>query len=148
MKRLFNIFPFTKKIPLKELLIGYAYTLGLFVIIDALWLGIIAQRFYELHVGYIMASHPNWIAILLFYLLYPVGIMYFALQPSHGNIQQAALRGALFGFFTYATYELTNWAVIFKWPGSIVIVDILWGTCLCAAVSTATVYAYKKTVSS
>ena len=49
---------------------------------------------------------------------------------------QAATLGALFGFFTYATYDLTNLATVKNWPLAIVVVDILWGVFLCAAVAT------------
>jgi len=43
--------------------------------------------------------------------------------------------GALFGFFTYATYDLTNLATLKGWPIPIVIIDIIWGSVLSAAVS-------------
>lgn len=138
--------PFLKKNPLHTgLVVGYIYTTFLLIFFDALWLGLIAKKFYALHIGYLMLSEPNWFAACLFYLIYPIGIMIFVLQPSQGILKKAATLGALFGFFTYATYELTNWAVIFEWPALIVFVDMLWGACLTALVSTLTVLMYQKT---
>ena len=128
----------------RAIIIGYAYTFGLFISIDALWLGIIAKRLYQLQIGYIMPSTPTWIAVILFYFIYPIGLMIFSLQPSQGNSRKAAMLGALFGFFTYATVELTNWAVIYKWPTPIVLIDIIWGTILSGAVCALTVWLYKK----
>ena len=43
--------------------------------------------------------------------------------------------GGLYGFFTYATYELTNYALIRNWPVALVPVDIAWGVVLCTIVS-------------
>jgi len=126
------------------LLLGYIYTITPLIIIDALWLGVIAKKFYLTHIGYLMTSNPNWIAISLFYLLYPVGIMIFVLEPSKGNMKKTAILGSLFGFFTYATYELTNRGVIFQWPWTVVIIDILWGVVLTATVSTLAVYFFQK----
>ena len=51
------------------------------------------------------------------------------------SIIKAAILGGLYGFFTYATYDLTNMATIDGWPLRIVVVDILWWTTLCTAVS-------------
>jgi uncharacterized membrane protein len=45
------------------------------------------------------------------------------------------LYGAMFGFFTYMTYELTNLALLKDWPLNIVVVDIIWGVVLCTAVA-------------
>ena len=38
--------------------------------------------------------------------------------------------GALFGFFAYATYDLTNLAVIKNWSLSLTVLDMVWGTVL------------------
>jgi uncharacterized membrane protein len=50
--------------------------------------------------------------------------------------RQAAVWGALFGFFTCVTYDLTNLALLKNWPLNNVIVDILWGVVLCTTVAT------------
>jgi uncharacterized membrane protein len=79
----------------------------------------------------------NWPAALSFYLIYIAGILYFAVAPAlaQDSLGRALLNGALFGFFTYITYELTNMATLPSWPIKVVIVDTLWGIALCASVA-------------
>jgi uncharacterized membrane protein len=116
----------------------YVSTVPIFFLIDILWLGVIARGFYRRQLGSILSPHVNWAAASIFYLLYIAGILFFAVRPAilTNSWRQAAILGALFGFFTYATYDLTNLATIKDWPLMIVIVDIFWGVCLCALVST------------
>ena len=115
----------------------YVLTIPVFFIIDILWLGVIAKGFYRRNLKSILSSDVNWTAAVIFYLIYIAGILFFAVRPAVNNssLGQAAVLGALFGFFTYATYDLTNMATIKDWPLVIVIVDILWGVCLCSLVS-------------
>ena len=115
----------------------YALTVPIFFIIDILWLGVIAREFYRRNLDFIFSDQVNWTAAIAFYLMYIAGIIFFAVRPaiSSGSWGQAIFLGALFGFFTYATYDLTNLATIKNWPLVIVVVDILWGVCLCATVA-------------
>jgi uncharacterized membrane protein len=115
----------------------YALTVPIFFIIDMLWLGVVAKGFYRRNLNFILSPQVNWTAAVIFYLMYIVGILFFAVRPavSNNSLGQAAVLGALFGFFTYATYDLTNLATIKNWPLVIVVVDILWGVCLCTLVA-------------
>lgn len=115
----------------------YAFTVPIFFIIDILWLGVIAKEFYRRNLGFILSEQVNWAAAAVFYLMYIAGIIFFAVRPAVGSNSwvQAIYLGALFGLFTYATYDLTNLATIKDWPLVIVAVDIFWGMCLCAAVA-------------
>jgi uncharacterized membrane protein len=115
----------------------YFLTVPVFFIIDILWLGVIARGFYRRNLGFILSPEVNWLAAVSFYLVYIAGIIFFAVRPavSSDAMSQAALLGALFGFFTYATYDLTNLATIKGWPLKMVVIDIVWGTCLCALVA-------------
>ena len=115
----------------------YALTIPLFFAIDMLWLGVIARKFYRNHLNHILSDSVNWKAAVIFYLIYIGGILFFAVRPAltSNSWRQALLLGGLFGFFTYATYDLTNMATISDWPLKIVAVDILWGMCLCALVA-------------
>ncbi|MGD8522036.1 MAG: DUF2177 family protein [Desulfobacterales bacterium] len=117
----------------------YVLTIPVFFIIDILWLGVFAKGFYRRNLGAILSPNVNWAAAVTFYLIYIAGILFFAVRPAVANssLGQAAVLGALFGFFTYATYDLTNMATIKDWPLVIVAVDILWGVCLCTLVSCA-----------
>lgn len=107
----------------------YLLTLVPFVLMDGIWLGLVAPKFYRSQIGYLLAERPNWIAAVIFYLLFIAGMVIFVTGPE-GFISQAALRGALFGFFCYATYDLTNLATVRDWPVLVTLVDMVWGTCL------------------
>ena len=123
----------------------YFLTVPIFFIIDLLWLGVIAKGFYQQNLKYILIPKVNWTAAILFYLMYIAGILIFAVIPglAKDSLRHAAVWGALFGFFTYATYDLTNLALLKDWPLNIVIVDILWGIVLCSAVASQSYFVAK-----
>jgi uncharacterized membrane protein len=120
----------------------YLLTVPVFFVIDLLWLGVVAKGFYRKNLGYILSPNVNWTAAIVFYLIYIVGILLFAVLPgiAKDSLRHAAVWGALFGFFTYTTYELTNLALLKDWPMNIVFVDILWGVILCSLVATVSFY--------
>ncbi|MGH1366406.1 MAG: DUF2177 family protein [Calditrichia bacterium] len=117
----------------------YLLTVPVFFAIDLLWLGSLAKSFYNTHLANFLAPSVNWTAAMTFYLLYIVGILIFAVVPAleKESLLRAAVLGSLFGFFTYATYDLTNLATLKDWPIIVVFVDVVWGTVLCAAVASA-----------
>jgi uncharacterized membrane protein len=100
------------------------------------------QDIFRRHVGHLMRSDINWPAAVVFYLAFIVGILVFAVYPSvdRDSLLRAMGLGALFGFFTYATYDLTNLATLKDWPISITIMDIVWGMVLTTVVSAAGFY--------
>ena len=115
----------------------YIITVPIFFIIDMLWLGVIAKSIYNKYLGYLMAETVKWPSAILFYLLFILGLVFFAINPAleAGSFRKAVCLGALFGFFAYMTYELTNHAIIRDWPWQIVIIDIVWGIVLGGLVS-------------
>jgi uncharacterized membrane protein len=115
----------------------YLLTIPVFFAIDLLWLGVIAKNFYQNNLAHLLSPQVNWPAAFLFYFMYIVGIVLFAVKPGldAGSLAKAALWGGLFGFFTYATYDLTNLATLREWPIKVVMVDIAWGTLLCTLVA-------------
>ncbi|MDX2448730.1 MAG: DUF2177 family protein [Desulfobacterales bacterium] len=117
----------------------YLLTVPIFFLLDIIWLGYIAKGFYRKHLGFILSPEVNWPAAITFYLIYIVGILFFAVAPAmeRASLLRALVWGGLYGFFTYATYDLTYMALIKGWPMKIVLVDILWGMVLCAAVASA-----------
>jgi uncharacterized membrane protein len=117
----------------------YLLTAPVFFAIDLVWLGYVARDFYQDQLGSLLSPTVNWPAAFAFYLLYIVGIMIFAVAPAleKGSLARAVVLGGLFGFFTYATYDLTNLATLRGWPAKVVLVDIVWGVVLCATVSSA-----------
>ena len=123
----------------------YLLTVPVFFVIDIIWLGVVAKSFYQKNLKYILSPNVNWTAAIIFYLIYIAGILIFAVLPAvaKDSLRHAAVWGALFGFFTYATYDLTNLALLKDWPIVIVIVDILWGVVLCSAVATLSFFVAK-----
>ena len=115
----------------------YLLTIPVFFAIDLLWLGVIAKDLYQKNLAHLLSPTVNWPAAFLFYLMYIVGIIIFAVRPAllAQSFIKAAVWGALFGFFTYATYDLTNLATLKDWPLKVVVVDIVWGTLLCTLVA-------------
>jgi uncharacterized membrane protein len=97
----------------------------------------VAKSFYNNNLSHLLSPDVNWTAALLFYFMYIAGIILFAVKPGldAGSLAKAAIWGALFGFFTYATYDLTNMATLRDWPLKVVVVDIAWGTLLCTLVA-------------
>lgn len=125
--------------PVTTIIYTYLAMTVTFLAVDLLWLGVVAKNFYQGQIGMLMKATPNWTAALIFYALFIVGIMVFAVMPHYqqDSFTDTLLYGALFGFFTYMTYELTNYAVLKDWPLPIVFVDIVWGVVLASVVSLA-----------
>lgn len=115
----------------------YLITLFAFFAIDMLWLGVVARTFYRKHLGFLLTPSPNWIAAIIFYLLFIVGILVFVVLPGlkDDSLRSTLLRAALFGLITYATYDLTNLATVKDWPVLVTVVDMIWGMVLSVAVS-------------
>ena len=110
-----------------------------FLILDLLWLGVIAVGIYDEHLGPLRAKQVVWVAACLFYAQYVGVVVGFAVLPAK-SLRQAGKRGFGIGWVGYATYELTNWAVITDWPAALVPIDIAWGLVLttsCAVVGRA-----------
>ena len=110
----------------------------LFLGIDALWLGLIARRFYVDQLGALMRDSPNMLAAGGFYLFYVAGIVFFAVAPAlaAGSWKTAALNGALLGLIAYGTYDMTNLATLKDWPVTMSAVDLIWGGVLTGASAT------------
>jgi uncharacterized membrane protein len=121
----------------KHMILMYFITLVVFFLIDMVWLGVVAKGFYRKHLGPMMSPKVNWAAAILFYLLFIVGLLVFAVKPAlvAGNPLQALFLGALLGLISYATYDLTNLATLKGWPLVVTIVDLIWGTVLGGVVS-------------
>ncbi|MFA7367513.1 MAG: DUF2177 family protein [Bacilli bacterium] len=111
-----------------------------FFAIDIIWLGLVAKNLYKKYLGFIMAPQVNWIAAVIFYIVFIIGLSFFVIEPAlaKSSLSYALLAGLFFGFITYATYDLTNLATLKDWPITITIIDLLWGSFLGGAVSTIT----------
>jgi len=122
---------------MKNIIISYILTFIVFLAVDMIWLGVIAKKFYQKHLGSFLSEDVNWVSAFVFYFLFVIGVSVFVIYPAVKNdsLNNAILFGALFGFIAYATYDLTNLATLKNWPLSIVIVDMIWGAVLTSIVS-------------
>jgi uncharacterized membrane protein len=102
---------------------------GVYWVVDFIWLALIAQGFYQKQLGNMLADKINWPAAAIFYLLFPVGVIIFAVMPGvkENSLVRSLILGALFGYFTYSTYDLSNYITLANWPLKVVFVDIIWG---------------------
>ncbi len=115
----------------------YLVVLGFFLLIDMIWLALVARNFYREQLGFLMKTNINWSAAFIFYLIFVGGLVYFVIYPSlsQDNWTSALLAGVFFGIVTYATYDLTNLATVKNWPLVVTLVDILWGAVLSGTLS-------------
>lgn len=124
----------------------YLIALPVFIIIDMVWLVFVAKNFYQKQIGFLMRTDVNWIAAIIFYLLFISGLVLFVLTPAveKNSWTHSLIFGALFGLITYATYDLTNLATLKDWPLAVTIADLLWGTVLAASVSVVTYFIFTR----
>ncbi len=120
-------------------LIAYCATAVVFLGIDIVWLARVARRFYAGQLGDLLLESPRLGAAAAFYAVYVIGIVFFAVGPAlrAESTLTALLYGGLFGFFAYATYDVTNYATLRNWPLAVTFLDVAWGTCLTAVAAAA-----------
>lgn len=131
------------QIEIRTLILMYMITAGVFFLIDLVWLGGVAKGFYARHVGGLLREGVNWMAAILFYLIYIAGIQVFVLVPAEANgssVMHTAVRGGMLGFFAYSTFDLTCLALFKNWSLTVTVVDMVWGTLLTAATSAAALF--------
>ncbi|MCP5265360.1 MAG: DUF2177 family protein [Burkholderiaceae bacterium] len=106
--------------------LSFVVTAMAFLILDAVWLTVMADRLYRPGIGHVMREGFDVLAAATFYLVYISGVIFFAIAPAKRTVGALA-RGALFGFVAYATYDLTNQATVRDWPWHVTLVDLCWG---------------------
>ncbi len=122
----------------------YLIALSIFLIIDFLWLGLVAKNFYSRHLGEKMKEEVNPVPAIVFYLLFVAGLVFFVTMPAIESIrwQEAFFPAIFFGLVSYATYDLTNFATLKEWPFKVVVIDLIWGSLLTGVVSLLTYLLY------
>lgn len=120
----------------------YAIALPVFLAIDMIWLGLLAKNFYREQIGALMKTDINWPSAIVFYLIFIAGLVTFVIAPAleKNSWTHALIYGAFFGLACYATYDLTNYAIMKNWPLLVTIIDLAWGASLTALVSTITYF--------
>lgn len=119
--------------------IAYLSTAFVFFGLDFIWLGAMGDRLYRKTLGDVLLPAFDAPPALVFYALYVIGILFFAVWPAFedNRLSTAVVRGALFGFFAYATYDLSNQATVRNWTLTLSLTDMAWGTFLTGAAAAA-----------
>jgi uncharacterized membrane protein len=120
----------------------FLIALPTFFVIDMVWLILVARKFYNEHLGFLMRPDIGWSAAIVFYLIFIAGLVVFVITPAveKQSWLHALGYGAFFGLVTYATYDLTNLATLKEWPLLVTIVDLIWGMALAASISVITYF--------
>lgn len=121
----------------------------IFLIIDFIWLGALATKLYQAQLGSLIKEKFNMIAAFIFYIVFIIGLSVFVIVPGieSESISKIVILGALFGFVTYATYDLTNYATLEGFPITIVMIDLAWGTFVATLTSLLTYLFYQGVLS-
>jgi uncharacterized membrane protein len=116
---------------------GYVSILVVFGVIEAVWLSTMGPLLYRPTLGDILLTNLRVAPAVVFYLMYPVGILVFASLPAlrADAMMSAVWLGLLFGGIAYATYDLTNFATLRNWTLQITVIDIVYGAVVTAIVA-------------
>ena len=122
---------------MKSFFIAYIAAIVAFLVIDGLWLGVVAKSFYAGKLGELLRKDILAVPAMLFYLAYTAGLVFLAVRPGQADISLGSVvfYGALVGFLAYGTYNMTNLATLRDWPLAVSVVDLVWGTVLSASVA-------------
>jgi len=114
----------------RQFAVAYAATSVVFLALDAIWLGSMAERLYRPAIGHLMRERFALGPALAFYAIYVAGVVVFVIAPAlaERRWQSALGMGALLGLLAYATYDLTNQATLKDWPWRVTLADLCWGT--------------------
>ena len=115
----------------------YLVTLAVFVALDAAMLTYVMQPLFKRHIADLMAPDLQLLPAILFYLLYPAGILALVSLPALRSGGSVLLTAAILGAMAYGTYELTSWTIMKGWSPTMVAVDMAWGTVLTAIAAAA-----------
>ena len=119
--------------------VAYLGSAAALVVLDAIWLTLAVPRLYQPALGDLLAPQPNFLVAAVFYLLYLVGVVVFAVLPAAEtkSLMHAIGAGALLGLVAYGTYDFTNLSTLRNWPVGLSLIDVVWGTFLTAAAAAA-----------
>lgn len=119
---------------IKTMLAAYAGSLVTLLVLDGIWLGLVARTFYRNQLGELMLPQPNLGIAAVFYLFFAVAIVMLTVMPALGapSLTRALLFGAVLGLAAYGTYDITNLSTLKNWPVLVSVVDMAWGTVITA----------------
>ena len=124
----------------KNWLTAYVVSAVIFAVLDVAWILLVANPLYQNKIGGLLAPKANLAGAVLFYVIFVAGMVHYGVRPNTPDVsvRQRVTGAALFGFFTYATWALTGFAVLKDFPALVAVTDILWGAAACSIVTWAT----------
>ena len=122
---------------MNKYIVVYVVSALVMLCIDMAWLGVVAKSYYRGKIGHLMAAEVNFPAGMIFYLIFPIGIIFFSHNTWSAQSPWIATfaMGAIFGFFAYATYDLTNLSTLRGWPVMLSVIDVGWGALISGVVA-------------
>lgn len=122
-----------------QLALAYGAALLAFLLLDALWLAVLMGPVYAAALGPLLAAQPRWAPAAVFYVLYVLGLLVFAVVPGlrARRWRTAVALGALLGLVSYGTYDLSNYSTLQGWPLALTVIDMAWGAVLSAVAALA-----------
>ena len=128
--------------------IAYVAVLIVFGAIDAVWLTTMGALLYRPALGDILLQSLRVAPAIAFYLMFPIGIVVFAVLPGlrAQSPVTAATLALLFGALAYATYDLTNYATLRNWTLQITVLDIGYGALASSLAATVAYFAVRAIV--
>ena len=111
---------------------AYFSTMLVMFVLDLIWLSALAKPLYQHGIGHLTAAAPQLVYAGLFYLVYVLGLLRYALMPNIAlkGVKATFIAAVIFAFFVYASYDFTNLALLKDWPLRLSIIDIAWGMLL------------------
>ncbi|TQJ35554.1 DUF2177 family protein [Arthrobacter sp. SLBN-122] len=121
----------------KNWLTTYVVSALIFAVLDVAWILLVANPLYQSQIGHLLAPRTNLPGAVLFYVIFVAGMVHYGVRPNSPGLalRQRVTGAALFGFFTYATWALTGFAVLRDFTALVAVTDILWGAAACSVVT-------------
>lgn len=122
---------------MKNTLLVSVLILPALLLIDLLWIGVVAQGIYQAQIGYLLADGVVWWAAAVLYVIYALAMAHFVVLPAirKRSLLSALYNGLFLGLTAFAVYDLTNLATVKDWPLAITFIDMAFGTINAGVVS-------------
>ena len=115
------------RLTLARFALAYVAVLVAVAALDAVWLGVLTSGLYRREMGSLMAESFRAVPAVLFYLLYPLALIYLVLWNEPAGWADAMRRSAVLGLAAYGAYNLTNLSIVRGWPVALSLLDWTWG---------------------
>ena len=115
---------------MKKAVMAYIGSLLGFLLLDAIWLGLVAKNSYIQAMQGLMREDVHVWPWVVFYSLYCMAIVYLVVLPRKDSAsgRPVLAAGAVLGAAAYGAYNMTNYALLAGWPLGISLQDWAWGT--------------------